>query len=229
MALTKVNTRMMEGRTVATIAALKALDSDDAQDVIEVQGHTTAGDGGGGLFRWDGSDTTTDDNGIYIQPNAGGVGRWVRQWDDVVKLEYWGGKADYYRDYFSGNGSDVAFTLDNNIAGSSSFEVTVDGVIKSSPADYSISGTTLTFTSAPASGTLNVLVRGHTTDNAAAINAALSYMSVSFARLQLSGEYYTGNNHTISFENCSITGEGGHSRRSSIICGASSGTAFTVQ
>jgi len=38
MALTKVNTRMMEGRTVATIAALKALDPDDAADVIEVQG-----------------------------------------------------------------------------------------------------------------------------------------------------------------------------------------------
>lgn len=91
MALTKVNTRMMEGRTVATIAALKALDSDDAQDVIEVQGHTTAGDGGGGLFRWDGSDTTTDDNGVYIQPNAGGAGRWIRQiFGDVINAAWYG-------------------------------------------------------------------------------------------------------------------------------------------
>ena len=91
MALTKVNTRMMEGRTVATIAALKALDPDDAQDVIWVQGHTTAGDGGGGLFRWDGSDTTTDDNGVYIQPNAGGTGRWVRQiFGDVINAAWYG-------------------------------------------------------------------------------------------------------------------------------------------
>lgn len=78
MALTKVNTRMMEGRTATTIAALRALDPDDAADVIEVQGHTTAGDGGGGSFRYVSGSSATDDNGITIAPTAGS-GRWIRQ------------------------------------------------------------------------------------------------------------------------------------------------------
>ena len=75
---------------VASISALKALTGGDF-DMVEVGGHTTANDGGGGRFVWDASDTTTDDNGVYIQPNAGGTGRWVREFNqDVVETAWWG-------------------------------------------------------------------------------------------------------------------------------------------
>ena len=79
---------------VASISALKALTGGDF-DMVDVGGHTTAGDGGGGLFRWDGSDTTTDDNGVYIQPDAGGTGRWIRQLDKrEVDVRYFGAAGD---------------------------------------------------------------------------------------------------------------------------------------
>jgi hypothetical protein len=78
---------------VASISALKALTGGDF-DMVNVGGHTTAGDGGGGVFRWDGSDTTADDNGIYIQPNAGGTGRWIRQYDLPVNVRWFGATGD---------------------------------------------------------------------------------------------------------------------------------------
>jgi hypothetical protein len=78
---------------VDTIAELKAL-TGGVNEAVEVKGHTTSGDGGGGLFIWDGSDTTTDDNGIYIQPNAGGAGRWIRQYVGAVNLKWFGPAGD---------------------------------------------------------------------------------------------------------------------------------------
>ena len=59
---------------------------------------------------------------------------------------------------FSGNGSATAFTLD--IAPSSVFdiEVFVENVRQDPNSAYTLSGTTLTFTGAPASGTNNIYV-----------------------------------------------------------------------
>jgi hypothetical protein len=56
-------------------------------------------------------------------------------------------------DNFAGDGAATAFTL--TIIGGTITSVTVDGVAKTSPADYSVSGQTLTFTAAPAN------TRGH--------------------------------------------------------------------
>lgn len=75
---------------VATVSALKALTGGDFE-MVEIGGHTSANDGGGGIFIWDASDTTTDDNGIYIQPNAGGTGRWIRQISGNVINAAWYG------------------------------------------------------------------------------------------------------------------------------------------
>lgn len=57
---------------------------------------------------------------------------------------------------FDGDGSTTAFTLD--YYGATSYKVTVGGVEMATPADYSISGQTLTFVSAPASGAGNIVV-----------------------------------------------------------------------
>jgi len=65
---------------------------------------------------------------------------------------------DYPVNTFSGNGSTTAFTLSLAPASVNSILVAVSGVIQD-PSTYTVSGTTLTFTAAPPSGTSNISVR----------------------------------------------------------------------
>jgi hypothetical protein len=61
-------------------------------------------------------------------------------------------------DYFNGNGSTVAFTLSRPVASVAQVQVVVNNV-QQNPADaYTVSGNTITFTSAPSSGTSNIYV-----------------------------------------------------------------------
>jgi hypothetical protein len=54
--------------------------------IINVSGYTTAGDGGGGLFRWSASSTATDDGVLVFAPNGGGTGRWLRVFDGALSI-----------------------------------------------------------------------------------------------------------------------------------------------
>lgn len=65
---------------------------------------------------------------------------------------------DFPVDYFSGNGSTTAFTLSVAPASVNSIDVQISGVSQS-PQTYSVSGTTLTFSAAPPSGSSNIVVR----------------------------------------------------------------------
>ena len=65
---------------------------------------------------------------------------------------------DFPVDYFSGNGSTTAFTLSVAPASVNSIDVQISGVAQS-PQTYSVSGTTLTFSAAPPSGSSNIVVR----------------------------------------------------------------------
>jgi hypothetical protein len=60
---------------------------------------------------------------------------------------------------FSGTGSQTAFTLSSAPSSLAATEVYISGVAQVPTTAYSVSGTTLTFVSAPASGTDNILVR----------------------------------------------------------------------
>lgn len=64
----------------------------------------------------------------------------------------------FVTDTFSGNGSTVAFTMSVAPANTASVLVVVSGVVQD-PSTYSVSGTTLTFTGAPPSGTGNISCR----------------------------------------------------------------------
>jgi hypothetical protein len=64
----------------------------------------------------------------------------------------------FLTDSFSGNGSTTAFTLSAAPANTSSILVAISGVLQD-PSTYSVSGTTLTFSPAPPSGTGNISVR----------------------------------------------------------------------
>lgn len=65
--------------------------------------------------------------------------------------------ASFPFDQFSGNGSTTAFTLSYAPAGATSIIVSISGVVQN-PNTYSVSGTTLTFTPAPPTGTNNIAV-----------------------------------------------------------------------
>ena len=60
--------------------------------------------------------------------------------------------------YFSGNGSTTAFTLPVSVVSAAQIIVTVANVIQNPSSAFTVSGTTLTFTSAPPSGTNNIWV-----------------------------------------------------------------------
>jgi hypothetical protein len=62
-------------------------------------------------------------------------------------------------DYFNGTGSQTAFTLSRTVASVNDIEAVVNNVVQQPNDAYTISGTTITFTSAPSSGTNNVYVR----------------------------------------------------------------------
>jgi hypothetical protein len=64
----------------------------------------------------------------------------------------------FLTDTFSGTGSQTAFTMQVAPASTSSILVAVTGVVQD-PSTYAISGTTLTFSAAPPSGTSNISVR----------------------------------------------------------------------
>ena len=77
---------------VDTIAALKALTV--TYNSVLVLGYYAPGDGGGGIFRWNGADVTADNGGTVIIPNSGGTGRWNRIYDSGISVKWFGAKGD---------------------------------------------------------------------------------------------------------------------------------------
>ena len=61
-------------------------------------------------------------------------------------------------DYFSGNGVTVTFTLTRPVVSASQVIVAVDNVVQNPSSAFTISGSSITFTSAPLSGTNNIWV-----------------------------------------------------------------------
>lgn len=66
--------------------------------------------------------------------------------------------ANMARDVFSGNGSTVTFALSNTPPSLNSMLVSINGVTQRPTIDYSLSGSTLTFVTAPVTGTSNVVI-----------------------------------------------------------------------
>jgi len=62
-------------------------------------------------------------------------------------------------DYFNGTGAQTAFTLSRTVASVNDIQAVVNNVVQVPNDAYTISGTTITFTSAPSAGTQNVYVR----------------------------------------------------------------------
>ena len=61
-------------------------------------------------------------------------------------------------DYFNGDGSTVAFTLSKPVASVAQVQAVIENVPQNPGSAYTVSGNTITFTSAPPSGTANIYV-----------------------------------------------------------------------
>ena len=96
-------------------------------------------------------------------------------------------------DFFSGNGSTTAFTLSRPVASVAQVQVTIDNVAQNPSSAFTVSANTLTFTSAPLSGTNNIYVYytspitqviapGQGTVNIAAFNATGTPSSSTYLR-----------------------------------------------
>jgi hypothetical protein len=109
-----------------------------------------------------------------------------------------------YTDIFSGNGVQTVFNLSSNPGSVSNLVVSISGVVQRPNIDYTwVSGTTLTISPAPASGTNNILVQytnalpqgvavkdAQTFDTVATVTA--SAVDVSVNHIRTAGYYATG-------------------------------------
>ena len=108
-------------------------------------------------------------------------------------------------DTFSGTGSQTSFTgLTFAPASTAAIAVHVAGVYQA-PSVYSLSGTTLTFSSAPALGTSNIQVLHLGTGATAGVPSDGSVTTAKMAAGVITTAYVTSTNNSILTNNTSIT------------------------
>jgi hypothetical protein len=138
---------------------LKADGSVDSSTYITTDNNTSytisaVDSGDNAIIRLTGSDSSTDDvtlvagSNITLTPSGDNI---------TVASTASGGGFTVNTENFSGDGSDTTFDLSNTIADEDNTQVFIDGVYQSKT-NYSTSGVTITFSTAPPSGTNNIEV-----------------------------------------------------------------------
>jgi hypothetical protein len=102
-------------------------------------------------------------------------------------------------DYFNGDGSTTAFTLSRSVVSVNDIEAVINNVEQQPNTAYTVSGTTITFTSAPSAGTGNIYVRYLSTTTQ---SITPSQNTVSYSTLNSDNQSKLG----ISFKNRIING-----------------------
>ena len=111
------------------------------------------------------------------------------------------------KDSFSGDGSETAFTMSRTVLLSTDIEVFIANVQQEPTTAYTVSGTTLTFSSAPANGTNNVYVIHRSGNNdsmtiQSGISATLSDATISGTLTVSSGTLtVSGSGSKVNFSN----------------------------
>jgi hypothetical protein len=94
--------------TIANYAALRSYAYTSGNESVFVEGHSTTGDGGQGIFYWDPAATETDNDGTIIIVGSTSPGRWKRLYSGSLDLRWFGAKND--------GSTDVTSILNNVIA-----------------------------------------------------------------------------------------------------------------
>jgi hypothetical protein len=99
-------------------------------------------------------------------------------------------------DYFSGTGSATAFTLSRPVASVAQVQVTIDNVAQNPSTAFTVSSNTITFTSAPLSGTNNIYVyyTSPITDVIAPSQGTVGLTQLSATGTASSSTYFRGDN-----------------------------------
>ena len=111
------------------------------------------------------------------------------------------------KDSFSGDGSETAFTMSRTVLLATDIEVFISNVQQEPTTAYTVSGTTLTFSSAPANGTNNVYVIHRSGNNdsmtiQSGISATLSDATISGTLTVSSGTLtVSGSGSKVNFSN----------------------------
>jgi parallel beta-helix repeat protein len=120
-----------------TIAALKGLAN--TYGSVIVQGYSAAGDGGGGIFRWDGASAAADNGGTIITPTAApATGRWMRVYDAHVSLLWFGAAGDGVTD--DTTAVQAALNTGRHVLAPKGYTFLVDGNLATSVNRQKISG-----------------------------------------------------------------------------------------
>ena len=118
---------------VPSIATLRTLAVD--MPVVYLQGYTTPGDGGEGMFWYNPADTTSPDNGGTIIVGTGGA-RWYRQWQSSELHLLW----------FGGSGAaDFGAMLSACLAVATALAATMSGVAIILPSCRMAAGSSVTW------------------------------------------------------------------------------------
>ncbi len=89
-----VDTGSVQMGAVTTMASLRAL-TGGVYSQVYLTGYYAAGDGGEGVYQWNGASSATDDGGIVIAPNTGS-GRWIRlTYATTPNIRWWGAHCDW--------------------------------------------------------------------------------------------------------------------------------------
>jgi len=101
----------------------------------------------------------TGTNNIYVIYRASGVSNYAFVPDGSITFAKLANNIRQFTvDNFTANGTGTTVELSETPASANSLVVAIDGVIQTAPENFSLSGTTITFTSAPDNGS-NVTVR----------------------------------------------------------------------
>lgn len=133
--------------------------------------------------------------GRVLQANAGGT---TFEFGDIVL-------GSQSRDTFTGNGSQTVFTLTNTYGGQNSVLVFVDGVIQYPGANFTLSGTTLTFLGAPVASA-RIEVFGLTPVTSEVTPGDGTVTAKKLAASAYTRDIFTGNGSTTTFN---LTGDVG--------------------
>jgi hypothetical protein len=121
-------------------------------------------------------------NNIYVIYRGAGISNYAFVPDGSISYAKLANNIRQFNvDNFSANGSGTTFTLSETPATANTVMVAIDGVVQTPPSNYSVSGTTLILTSAPAASA-NVTVR-HLGFRTTATVTALSASSVTATEL----------------------------------------------